>query len=137
MLYKHKLSTKNFKIMKKIVALFVVMLAFGLNANAQQKKAVATKPAANQEALSKKAAFSEAAIKDVNTLSEFVKLNADQKVKLKGLFEQKHMDLAQDLSSERKAVLADYVEAQMKSYLEPAQVAKVEGNAQLMNILTH
>lgn len=137
MLYKHKLSTKNFKIMKKIVALFVVMLAFGLNANAQQKKAVATKPAANQEALSKKAALSEAAIKDVNTLSEFVKLNADQKVKLKALFEQKHMDLAQDLSSERKAVLADYVEAQMKSYLEPAQVAKVEGNAQLMNILTH
>lgn len=137
MLYKHKLSTKNFKIMKKIIALFVVMLAFGLNANAQQKKAVATKPAANQEALSKKATISEAAVKDVNTLSEFVKLSADQKVKFKGLFEQKHLDYAQNLSDERKAVLADYVEAQINSYLEPAQVAKVEGNAQLMNILTH
>ncbi|PZR18970.1 MAG: hypothetical protein DI539_15610 [Flavobacterium psychrophilum] len=123
--------------MKRIIALFVVMLAFGLNANAQQKKAVATRPAANTEALSKQAAFSDAAFKDVNTLSEFVKLTPDQKVKLKSLFEQKHKDFAQNLSDERKAVLSDYVEAQMKSYLDPSQISKIEGNTQLMNILTH
>lgn len=125
--------------MKRIIALFVVMLAFGLNANAQQKKAATATPqtAAQQANLSKQAVYSDAAVKDIATLSEFVKLTADQKVKLKSLFQQKHQDYAQNLSAERKAVLADYVEAQMKSYLDPAQVAKIEGNAQLLNTLTH
>lgn len=123
--------------MKRIIALFVVMLAFGLNANAQQKKAATTQTATQQANLTKQAAYSDAAIKDVATLSEFVKLTADQKVKLKSLFEQKHVDYAQNLSAERKVILADFVETQMKSYLDPAQLTKIEGNTQLMNILTH
>jgi nitrogen-specific signal transduction histidine kinase len=125
--------------MKRIIALFVVMLAFGLNANAQQKKAAAatSQTAAQQANLTKQAAYSDAAIKDIETLSQFVKLTADQKVKLKSLFEQKHVDYAQNLSAERKVILADFVETQMKSYLDPAQLTKIEGNTQLMNILTH
>lgn len=124
--------------MKRIIALFVVMLAFGLNANAQQKNAAPAKaPVANQEAVNKKAAYSDAAIKDIATLSEYVKLTSDQKVKLKSLFEDKHVLYAQNLSNERKAILADNIEMQLKSTLEPAQVAKIEGNTQLMNVLTH
>lgn len=125
--------------MKRIIALFVVMLAFGLNANAQQKKATAATPATKQtEAnLSRQAAIDQAAIKDVNTLSEFVKLTADQKVSLKGLFADKHLHYAQNLSDERKSVLAENIEVKLKSILEPAQLSKLEGNAQLLNALTH
>lgn len=122
--------------MKRIIALFVVMLAFGLTANAQQKKATAA-PATNQEALNKQASYSDAAVKDIATLSEYVKLTADQKVTLKSLFTEKHSYYGQNLSNERKAVVAENIEMKLKSILEPAQLSKIEGNAQLMNILTH
>jgi len=122
--------------MKRIIALFVVMLAFGFSANAQEKKAVA--PAAKQVTANKDAAYSEAAIKDVATLSEYVKLTADQKVTLKSLFQEKHQTNGNNkLSAERKAILAESIEAKLKSTLEPAQLAKIQGNTQLMNVLTH
>ena len=121
--------------MKRIIALFVVMLAFGLNANAQQKKAPA---ATNQQALNTtEAAYSTAADKDIATLSQHVKLTSDQKVTLHSLFTEKHRYFGQNLSNERKAVVAENIEMKLKSTLEPAQLAKIEGNAQLMNILTH
>lgn len=124
--------------MKKIIALFVVMLAFGLNANAQKRAAAVTPaPAQKSELVAKKAAYSEAAIKDVNTLSGYVKLTAEQKVNLKSVFENKHSMLAQNLSAERKAVIAQNVEARLKSTLEPEQLSKIEGNAELMKTLTH
>lgn|SRR5690242_9722969 len=124
--------------MKRIIALFVVMLAFGLNANAQQKKATtAPATATNQANLNKQAAINEAAIKDVTTLSDYVKLTADQKVTLKSLFAEKHLHNSQNLSDERKAVLAESIEVKLKSVLTPEQLSKVEGNAQLMNVLTH
>jgi hypothetical protein len=122
--------------MKRIIALFVVMLAFGLTANAQQKKATAA-PATNQETLNKQASYSDAAVKDIATLSEYVKLTADQKVTLKSLFTEKHSYYGQNLSNERKAVVAENIEMKLKSILEPAQLSKIEGNAQLINILTH
>jgi len=121
--------------MKRIIALFVVMLAFGLNATAQQKKAAtATTTQANT---AKNAAINEAAKKDIATLSEYVKLTADQKLALTSLFEYKHRNFADNISDERKAILADNVAMKIKSSLEPAQVAKIEGNTQLMTILTH
>ena len=125
--------------MKRIIALFVVMLAFGLNANAQQKKATAAAPAAtaNQANLNKQVAIDQAALKDVTTLSDYVKLTADQKVTLKSLFAEKHLHTSQNLSDERKAILAQNIEVKLKSVLTPEQLSKVEGNAQLMNVLTH
>jgi hypothetical protein len=124
--------------MKRIIALFVVMLAFGLNANAQQKKATAAPAATNQQALNTtEAAYSTAADKDIATLSQYVKLTSDQKVTLHSLFTEKHRYFGQNLSNERKAVVAENIEMKLKSTLEPAQLAKIEGNAQLMNILTH
>ena len=124
--------------MKKIIALFVVMLAFGLNANAQKKATtVAAAPAQKSEMVAKRAAFSEAAIKDVNTLAGYIKLTADQKVNLKSVFENKHSMLSQNLSAERKAVIAQNVEARLKSTLEPEQLSKIEGNAELMKTLTN
>ena len=123
--------------MKKIIALFVVMLAFGLNANAQQKKAAVTKPAVEQsEASKKQEALHNAAVKDVTTLSGYVKLTQDQKATLKSMFEQKHSMYAQNLSDERKTILAQNIESQLKSTLTPEQMSKIQGNAQLMKSLT-
>ncbi len=121
--------------MKRIIALFVVMLAFGLSANAQQKKATASAPAV-QANTSREAGFSASADKDIATLSEYVKLTNDQKLALKSLFEYKHRSFADNLSDERKAILSDNIAMKLKSTLEPAQVSKIEGNTQLMNILT-
>lgn len=124
--------------MKRIIALFVVMLAFGLNANAQQKKATAAPATATSQAnQSKQAAIDQAAIKDVTTLSDYIKLTADQKVKLKSLFAEKHLHYSQNISDERKAIVADNIEVKLKSVLTPEQLTKVEGNSQLMNVLTH
>ena len=123
--------------MKKIIALFVIMLAFSFNANAQQKKA-ATANAVAKADTSKAEAAHEAAIKDVTTLGEFVTLTNEQKQKFKSLFEQKHRTLqVENLSEERKTVLAQVVEAQLKSGLNPDQVAKLEQNAELVKILSH
>ncbi|MHA3787605.1 hypothetical protein ACX0HA_05280 [Flavobacterium hauense] len=123
--------------MKRIIPLFIVMLAFGLSANAQDKKAAA-KPAVNQEkAVSKEASFDNAGIKDVEALSQLVKLSADQKVTLKSLFTEKHRMYAQNISEERKTILAKNIEAKLKSVLEPAQLTKLKGNTQLLNSLTH
>lgn len=124
--------------MKRIIALFVVMLAFGLNANAQQKKTTTAAPATAtaQANTDKAAAFSASADKDIATLSEYVKLTNDQKLALKSLFEYKHRSFADNLSDERKAILSDNIAMKLKSTLEPAQVSKIEGNTQLMNILT-
>lgn len=124
--------------MKKITALFVVMLAFGLNANAQQKKTATAAPAKTQqtETVNKQAALHDAAVKDVATLSDYVKLTADQKAKLKAVFQEKHSVYSQNLSDERKATVSQVVEAQLKSTLTPEQMSKIEGNAQLMKVLT-
>lgn len=123
--------------MKKIIALFVVMLAFGLNANAQQKKATVAKPAVEQsETAKKQAALHDAAVKDVTTLSGYVKLTQDQKATLKAMFEQKHSMYAQNLSDERNSIIAQNIESQLKSTLTPDQMSKIAGNAQLMKTLT-
>lgn len=119
--------------MKRIIALLVVMLAFGLNANAQQKKASAT--TTNQVKATNEVSYSDAANKDITMLSEYVKLTSDQKVNLKSLFEYKHRMKADNLSAERNAIISQSIESKLKSTLQPDQVAKIEGNTQLMNML--
>lgn len=123
--------------MKKIITLFAIMLAFGINANAQQKKAASANPAAaaNQVKAEKKASFSEAALKDIATLSDYVKITSQQELALKSLFETKHTMYANDLSEERKTILVKNLESKLSSILGDDSFAKIQSNTQLMNVL--
>ncbi|MNK01445.1 hypothetical protein D3C87_192450 [compost metagenome] len=121
--------------MKKTIALLVVMLAFGLNANAQQKNTT-TPVAVNKVDPAKNAAFHEAALKDIKTLSEYIKLTPQQEVGLKSLFENKHRMYAQNIGDERKAILAKNTGNKLKSSLTPEQYAKIANNTELLKVLT-
>jgi len=110
-----------------------MLLAFGATANAQQKSA--EKTAKQAEYAKAKTGFNEAATKDVATLSEFVKLTSEQKVKLQSIFAEKHNLHAQNLSDQRKSIAKQSIEASFKSTLTPDQLSKVEGNTQLMQTL--
>ncbi|NDI98394.1 hypothetical protein GWA97_04850 [Flavobacterium sp. LaA7.5] len=120
--------------MKKIIALFAMMLAFGYTANAQQRKAAAPV----QQASADETAIQQAAGKDVKALAEFIELTADQRSAFQGLFEYKHRTLAdKNLSQERKDILADNIEMKIKATVSPDQVGKLDDNPKLMKILTH
>ena len=121
--------------MKKIIAILVIMLCFGYTANAQQK---ATKATTTQQQGVDKAAIKAAALKDVTALSEFIDLSEAQKENFKGLFEYKHRLLAdKNLSQERKDILAESIEAKIRGNVPQDQVAKLDDNPKLMQILTH
>ena len=122
--------------MKKIIALFVMMLACGVTANAQQKDAAAPKTP-GKEAVAQQAAFEDAAIKDLNALSQLISLTNEQKVNIKSLFVYKHSKKAENISDERKKVLLNGVEAKLKSSLTKDQLAKLEQSPKLIETLTH
>lgn len=111
-----------------------MMLAFGYTANAQQRKATAP---VQQQASVDEAAVKTAAAKDVKALGEFIDLTSDQQTAFKGLFEYKHRLLAENLSQERKDILAEQIELKIKATVSPDQVGKLDENPKLMNILTH
>ncbi|AWH85184.1 hypothetical protein HYN59_08630 [Flavobacterium album] len=122
--------------MKKIIALFVIMLAFGATANAQQKKAAAQ--TATQQPADADAAVNQAAAKDMGLLSETVKLTDDQNKNLKRLFQTKHKMLATpNLTEERKGVIYQNIETKLKSVLDADQIAKLDSNPELLKKLTH
>jgi len=124
--------------MKKIIALFAIMLACGFSANAQQKPASPATEAARQKAIEVKAAADKAAIKDVTMMGEFIKLTDAQKNNFKGLFSFKHNQLmAQPLSNERKAVLSEQIEMKIKASLTPDQVTQLNNNPELLKKLTN
>ena len=124
--------------MKKIIALFAMMLAFGYTANAQQKKATAPATTKQQQASVDEAAIKEAAVKDVTALGEFIVLTEDQKSAFKGLFEYKHRVLAdKSLSQERKDILAEQIDMKIRATVSADQVGKLDENPKLMNKLTH
>ena len=129
--------------MKKIIALFVIMLAFGVNANAQQKKTKAA-PAATATATPAKQQYHEtpevqkAAARDIELMSTSINLTEEQKNAYKGLFEMKHRTLSdKNLSTERKTVLASNIEMKIKSMLTPDQIAKLDSNPQLLKTLVN
>lgn len=122
--------------MKKIIALFVLMLAFGLNANAQQKKApqaAATTTAQNPA----EQTIKQAAVKDLTAMMQVVELEATKQQDFLGLFEYKHRLLQEDLSAERKAILAETIEAKMRAGLNSDQMAKLSQSPALLKKLTH
>lgn len=117
--------------MKKIIALFVVMLAFGLNANAQQKKA----PKAAAKETTKEVSVEQAAQSDLDALTAIItNLDATKKRDLYNLFEYKHRTM-KDLSAERKAAVSQSIEAKLKASFEPADIQKLENNPAVMRKL--
>ncbi|MEL1243357.1 hypothetical protein AAEO56_03715 [Flavobacterium sp. DGU11] len=122
--------------MKKIIALFVIMLAFGATANAQQKKAAAQ--TATQQPAGSDAAINQAAAKDMALLSETLKLTDDQNTMFKRLFQKKHQMLATpNLTDERKGVIAKNIETKLKSGLDADQIAKLDSNPELLKKLVN
>jgi len=122
--------------MKKIIALFVLMLAFGLNANAQQKKAAqATATTTAQTPAQQK--VKQLAAKDVALMMEVIELNAQDQQNFMGLFERKHNYLMQNLSEERKTILANETKAKIEATLNADQNAKLAQTPGLMQKLTH
>ncbi|SFQ27949.1 hypothetical protein [Flavobacterium akiainvivens] len=120
--------------MKKIIALFVLMLGVSFTASAQ-KKAVA-KPAQTKEQRAQAAEIQKGAQADTKALNEFVKLSDDQMVSFRGLFEYKYRNLAEGLSDERKKALAETIEMKINATLTPDQVTKLSQNPTLLNQLT-
>ena len=126
----------NIAIMKKIIALMVVMLGFGFTATAQQKKIVRPSVSTAQEA-PKDAAVEQAALKDVAALNKVVTLTDAEKVTYKGLFEHKHRQLKANLTDDQKTVLFQSIDAKLRAGLNPAQMAKLDSNKKVLATLTH
>ncbi|MBY8962524.1 hypothetical protein KJK34_07140 [Flavobacterium sp. D11R37] len=123
--------------MKKIITLFAMILAFGYTANAQQKKVAAAPVAATQTQQNNDDATTKAAA-DITALHELVQLTPAQKADLTKLFVQKHKYLATpDFSQQRKDILAEQMEMNVKAALTPEQLTKLEKNPKLITKLTH
>jgi hypothetical protein len=124
--------------MKKIIALFVIMLAFGLNANAQQKKTTTAPATAEKSPAAVNDAVEKAAARDLELMSSALSLTEEQKTVYKGLFQTKQRTLATpNLSDERKSVLAENIERKIRSMLTTDQLAKLDANPEVLNKLTH
>lgn len=110
--------------MKKLIAAITLLLAFTINANAQDKKAVGTPI--------------ELAKKEAAELSTAVGLTPTQVEDFVRLFESKNKTLQEtNLSAERKTALANVIEAKIRATLDEKQTAKLEKNQALLTKLTH
>jgi len=109
--------------MKKLIAALTLLLAFTINANAQDKKAPTRQ---------------ELAKKDAYELTTFLGLTETQNADFMRLFEQKYEVLEdKNVSQERKEVLAKVMEAKIRATLNATQTEKLEKNPELFNKLTH
>jgi hypothetical protein len=119
--------------MKRIITVLALMLGVTFTAHAQQNQQ--TKPATTT-ATNPEAKIQQAAIEDVKALNEAVKLDNTQMQDLKGLFENKHRNLAANLSDERKKLLAQTIEAKLNATLTAEQTAKLNAKPELLKRLT-
>ncbi len=121
--------------MKKIIAIFVIMLAFSVSANAQQKAATTKK--VETKAVEKKSPkdIKEASMNDLVALKKVIAFEGTQEADLYRLFEHKHELLQQDLSTERKQILSETIEAKIKATLTSSQMDKVAAKPALLKQL--
>lgn len=109
--------------MKKLIAVLTLLLAFTINANAQDKKMT---PAADK------------AKTDTAELTKYLGLTETQSVDFQRLLEQKQRTLSQsDLTEERKVELARVIEAKIRASLDVKQTEKLEQNPALLQKVTH
>jgi hypothetical protein len=115
--------------MKKLIAALTLMLAFSINANAQDTKNA-------QEA--KLSSSKELGQRDANELTKLVGLDDTQSADYARLFEHKYRTLEdKNLSQERKDILAKVIEDKVRAGLNAEQTAKLEKNKDLFTRLTH
>ena len=108
--------TKTIETMKKIIFVLTLMLAFSINANAQDKKMN----------------YQEVAKKESAELSELLGLNDTQTADFYRLFEMKNQTLqGQELSPERSAELTRIIDMKIKASLTEEQIKKLEANIDL------
>jgi len=103
--------------MKKLIAAFVFIVAFSLNANAQ-------------------ANASELAKNDVVALSGVVQLSEQNKASFLDIFKQKHEAFAKETSENKKKIIAKSVDAKLRGILSAEQMAKLDKNPELLKKLT-
>lgn len=107
--------------MKKLIAVLTLMLAFTINANAQDRKV------ANEQA----------AKADVQKLTEAVALKPEQQQNFLALFQMKHNILNDaNVAQERKAEMSRVVAAKLRATLTSGQMEKLEANPTLLGTMT-
>lgn len=105
--------------MKKLIAALTLLLAFSINANAQDNRSAAEK-AKNQ----------------ASELSQFLSLDSNTTDAFARLFEQKFTILDdKTLSAERKTEMSRVVEAKIRASLDGRQIDKLEKNPELFKKL--
>lgn len=108
--------------MKKFIAALTLMLAFTINANAQEKKELTSAEKAKNEAVA---------------LSQFLGLNDTQTADFQRLFEQKHKTFEdKTLSQERKAEVSRIIEMKIAATISDDQMNKLRQNKELLKELT-
>lgn len=109
--------------MKKIIAVLTLMLAFSINANAQDKGSNGADAATKGK-------------KQAAELSEYLGLDDTMNVNFARLFEQKFVILDdKNATPERKAELTKIVEAKIRGTLDGNQIEKLEKNPELFKKL--
>lgn len=127
--------------MKKIIAIAVLTLGFGLAAQAQApvKKVTANAPA---KAVERRipANISKSASADVEALNKVVNLTDAEKKKLLSVFENKHTYLTEPgviASEERKSIIYKNTDNSLRATLSADKMAKVDADPTLLKKLTH
>lgn len=121
--------------MKKLIAALTIMLAFTINANAQDKKSATAAEKAKSESINKQFTAVEKAKKEATELTLLLGLSDTQNADFYRLFEQKHRTLESNLTPERKAELARVIEAKIRASLDENQMGKLEKNPELLQKL--
>lgn len=110
--------------MKKFIAALTLILAFSVNANAQDKKELTS---------------AEKGKKDAVALAQYLDLNETMTADFERLFEQKYRTLEdKNLSQERRAEVSRIIELKIRATLTDAQMEKLQANKDLFkSLITH
>lgn len=106
--------------MKKIIAIFVFMLAFSFDASAQEQKTA-----------------KELGKEDAYELVSYLELPQNMMETFTNLFEMKHESLlTEGISEERKQVLAEVIKQKIFATVDATDVEKLQENPELLKKLT-
>lgn len=112
--------------MKKIIAALTLLLAFSINANAQDKSGYANMNA------------TEKGQKQAAELAEFLGLDKTMQTNFASLFEYKFQVIDdKNTAAERKAEMLRVVDAKIRGTLDYNQMERLEKNKDLYTKLTH
>ena len=119
--------------MKKLIALLTLLLAFTINANAQQKaSALSAAPTTSPS----EANAHDKGKKEATELTQYLGLDNSMSEAFTGLFEQKNTVLEdKSISQERKTELSRVIEAKIRATLDAKQMEKLEKNPDLFKKL--